>query len=79
MCGLSMLQANCAFQHPKMLFDVFDGGAVRAASLLKRQPKERRDAIRADLATRVQAEANKDIRGYFVPAPSVVITASSHA
>ncbi|WP_226689722.1 methyltransferase domain-containing protein [Ruegeria arenilitoris] len=64
---------------PKMLFDVFDGGAVRAASLLKRQPKERRDAIRADLATRVQAEVKKDLRGYFVPAPSVVITASSQA
>ena len=63
---------------PKMLFDVFDGGAVRAASLLKRQPKERRDAIRADLAKRVQAEGNKQTRGYIVAAPSVVITATSH-
>ena len=62
---------------PQTLFDVFDGGAVRAASLLKRQPNERRDAIRADLAMRVQAEASKAIGGYLVPAPSVVVTAVS--
>ncbi|MFL4468355.1 methyltransferase domain-containing protein [Tateyamaria armeniaca] len=61
--------------NPETLFDVFDGGAVRAASLLSRQPAARRDAIRDDLAARTRAEGVKGAQGYIVPAPSVVISA----
>ena len=60
---------------PEALFELFDGGAVRAASLLNRQPKERRDAIQKDLAMRTRSEATKGRQGYLVPAPSVVISA----
>ena len=62
-------------QAPEALFDLFDGGAVRTASLLRRQPTERRDAIRADLAARTQAEGIKHNEGFLVPAPSVIISA----
>ena len=60
---------------PEALFQVFDGGAVRAASLLNRQPKERRDAIQKDMAMRTRSEGTKEAQGYRVPAPSVVISA----
>ncbi len=60
---------------PESLFDVFDKGAVRAASLLGGQPDHLRDAIRADLAARVVAEGQAKDGGYVVPAPSVAISA----
>lgn len=60
---------------PDALFDVFDAGAVRAASLLSRQPAARRSAIRDDLAKRTQAEGTKGALGFLVPAPSVVVSA----
>ncbi len=62
-------------ERPEDLFDVFDQGAVRAASLLARQPEVLRDAIRADLAKRVRAEGVVHNGGYLVPAPSVAISA----
>ncbi|MCY6382452.1 methyltransferase domain-containing protein [Hoeflea prorocentri] len=60
---------------PEALFDAFDKGAVRAASLLGGQSSERRDAIRADLAQRVRSDGRETQGGFLVPAPSVVISA----
>ncbi|MEP0943590.1 MAG: methyltransferase domain-containing protein [Rhizobiaceae bacterium] len=60
---------------PEALFDLFDSGAVRTASLLSRQPDQRRDAIRDDLAKRTQSEGTEGELGYLVPAPSVIISA----
>ena len=62
---------------PEALFDVFAGGAVRAASLLSGQPTDRRDAIRADLAARVLAQGRAEAGGHLVPAPSLRITATA--
>ena len=61
-------------QSPEDLFDTFDRGAVRAASLLGGQSAERRDAIRSDLAARVRADGMEHDGGYLVPAPSVVVS-----
>ena len=78
-CFVDVHLANVATElrvrTPEALFDLFDGGAVRTASLLGRQPTARRDAIRADLAARTQADAIKHNGEYLVPAPSVVISA----
>lgn len=60
---------------PEALFDVFDQGAVRAASLLSAQPATLRDAIRADLAARTKAEGTPCAHGYLVPTPCIVISA----
>lgn len=67
--------SELSLQNPEALFDLFDQGAVRTASLLSRQPTSRRDAIRSDLAMRARNEGTKHKQGYFVPAPSVVISA----
>ena len=67
--------SELSLQDPESLFDLFDGGAVRTASLLSRQPASKRDAIRSDLAMRTRSEGTKQEQGYFVPAPSVVISA----
>ena len=69
------VQSELSVQSPDFLFDLFDGGAVRTASLLSRQPETRRDAIRNDLAARTQSEGIRQGTGYLVPAPSVVISA----
>lgn len=60
---------------PEDLFDAFDQGAVRAASLLGGQTAERRAAIREDIARRVLSEGKEEKGGYIVPAPSVLISA----
>ncbi|MEM1045491.1 MAG: methyltransferase domain-containing protein [Pseudomonadota bacterium] len=60
---------------PEALFDAFDRGAVRAASLLGGQPAAQRDAIRADLAARTRSDGIKREDGYLVPAPSVLVSA----
>ncbi len=67
--------SKLSVQNPEALFDLFDEGAVRTASLLSRQPTLRRDSIRSDLALRVRTEGTKHEQAYFVPAPSVVISA----
>ncbi|MEP5621164.1 MAG: ubiquinone biosynthesis methyltransferase UbiE, partial [Hyphomicrobiales bacterium] len=72
---IKSVASTLAVTNPESLFDAFDSGAVRAASLLKRQPKAKRDAIRQYLADRVRSEGLKHERGYLVPAPSVVISA----
>jgi SAM-dependent methyltransferase len=69
------LASQVQISEPEALFDLFDRGAVRAASLLSRQPTARRDAIRQDLASRVRAEGIENERGYLVATPSVVISA----
>ncbi|MDR6263511.1 methyltransferase domain-containing protein [Roseobacter sp. N2S] len=69
------IASELRLQSPEALFDLFDGGAVRTASLLSRQPTSKRDAIRSDLALRTRTEGTKQEQGYFVPAPSVVISA----
>lgn len=69
------VQSKLSIASPEALFDLFDGGAVRTASLLSRQPASRRDAIRKDLAMRTRVENAKVKEGYLVPAPSVVISA----
>ena len=60
---------------PEALFDAFDRGAVRAASLLGGQSKAQRDAIRLDLAKRTRANGIKHKDGYLVPAPCVIVSA----
>lgn len=60
---------------PEALFDAFDRGAVRAASLLGGQPDANRAAIRADLAARTRSEGVRHAEGYRVPAPSVIVSA----
>ncbi|WP_299952060.1 methyltransferase domain-containing protein [uncultured Ruegeria sp.] len=62
-------------QQPEDLFDAFDQGAVRAASLLGAQPVTKRDAIRSDLAARTRSQGIKHNGGFLVPAPSVIISA----
>jgi SAM-dependent methyltransferase len=60
---------------PESLFDVFDQGAVRAASLLGNQPSALRDAIRADLAARTRSEGLEVSEGFQIPAPCVIVSA----
>ena len=62
---------------PEALFDAFDRGAVRAASLLSSQPQARRDAIRADMAHRARTHGVTRGGALFVPAPAALITARS--
>lgn len=62
-------------QQPEDLFDAFDQGAVRAASLLGAQPVTKRDAICSDLAARTRSQGIKHNGGFLVPAPSVIISA----
>lgn len=69
------VDSKLSVSSPEALFDLFDGGAVRTASLLNRQPASRRDAIRNDLAMRTKSEGIRVERGYLVPAPSVIISA----
>ncbi|MEM8541438.1 MAG: methyltransferase domain-containing protein [Pseudomonadota bacterium] len=70
------LATRVQISEPEALFDLFDRGAVRAASLLAGQSTECRDAIRQDLAARVRAEGVKNEAGYLVETPSVVVSAS---
>ncbi|PIB25122.1 ubiquinone biosynthesis methyltransferase UbiE [Amylibacter kogurei] len=72
---LKEIASELSLKNPEALFDLFDGGAVRTASLLSRQPDSRREAIRRDLAMRTKRDGTKKGQGYFVPAPSVVISA----
>ncbi len=58
------------------LFDVFDQGAVRAASLLQGQPADCRAAIRDALTQRVQREAVPSDGGFLIPTPSVILSAT---
>lgn len=67
--------SELSLHSPEALFDLFDGGAVRTASLLSRQPASNRAAIRKDLAQRTRQEGIEHETGYRVPAPSVVISA----
>lgn len=64
-----------AVHTPEALFDAFDRGAVRAASLLGGQSADRREAIRADLAARTRSDGIRHEDGYRVPAPSVIVSA----
>lgn len=61
---------------PEALFDVFHDGAVRAASLLRRQPSSNSKAIRQDLANRVRITCTNSKNCYKIPAPAVVISAN---
>jgi len=69
------VNSELCIQNPESLFELFDKGAVRAASLLGRQPTSRRDSIRSDLAGRVRADGANREGAYFVPAPSVLVSA----
>ncbi|MGB7240495.1 MAG: methyltransferase domain-containing protein [Sulfitobacter sp.] len=73
---ISEVASELWLRAPEDLFDTFDQGAVRAASLLSGQSAARRDAIRADLAAKVRAKGTAHNGGYLVPAPSVVISAT---
>ena len=72
---LAEVESKLCVSSPEALFDLFDGGAVRTASLLSRQPAWRRDAIRSDLAMRTKSEGIVVEQGYLVPAPSAIISA----
>ena len=72
---LSEVASRLSVPNPDALFDLFDGGAVRTASLLGRQPDARRTAIRDDLTRRTRTEGQKTQHGYLVPAPSVIVMA----
>ncbi len=72
---LTDVASELGIRLPKLLFDTFDQGAVRAASLLRRQPKAQRAAIREDLVSQVLSQGTKDKSGYRVPAPSVIVSA----
>lgn len=73
--GIIEVPSELHVPSPEALFTTFDGGAVRAASLLSQQSAATRAAIQDDLAMRTQAEGTRGPSGYIVPAPSVVITA----
>lgn len=60
---------------PEALFDAFDQGAVRAASLLQRQTEAQRDVIRQYLAENVRSKGVEHETGYLVPTPSVIVSA----
>lgn len=70
------VKSQLEVQRPDALFDAFDRGAVRAASLLGGQPKAVRDAIRADLAARTRTEGRQGTTSYRVAAPSVIVSAT---
>lgn len=72
---LSEVASRLSVPNPDALFDLFDGGAVRTASLLSRQPDAWRTAIRDDLARRTRTEGQRTQHGYLVPAPSVIVMA----
>lgn len=69
------LPTELALAAPEELYDVFHGGAVRAAVLLSGQPKENQHAIRDALAARVRNEGKHSGDGHIVPAPSVIVSA----
>ncbi len=73
---LTNVATELGVQIPESLFDAFDRGTVRAASLLGGQPNAQRQAIRADLAARTRSDGIKLEDGYLVPAPSVIISAT---
>lgn len=60
---------------PEDLFDAFYKGAVRAAERFNGQSEGVRAAVRDDLAARTLAEGKKADGGWYVPAPSVVVSA----
>lgn len=68
------LDTQLLVPEPEALFDAFDRGAVRAASLLGQQSGARREAIRQDLAARVRSEGIRTDAGYLVPTPSVIVS-----
>jgi len=72
---LTDLGTQLSISAPEHLLDAFDQGAVRAASLLSRQSDAKREAIRQDLATRVRSDGIKHEAGYWVPTPSVIVSA----
>lgn len=72
---LTDLATQLSVPTPEALFDAFDQGAVRAASLLGQQSQARRNAIRLDLADRVLSEGKKYEAGYLVPTPCVIVSA----
>lgn len=72
---ITEIATELVVQTPEALFDVFDQGAVRAASLLGSQPVAQRDVIRADLAARTASEGIACAEGYRVPAPCVIVSA----
>ncbi|MCV2871337.1 methyltransferase domain-containing protein [Defluviimonas sp. WL0050] len=72
---VSDVNSQLRVESPEALFDVFDKGAVRAASLLGGQSSPQRDAIREDLAARTRKQGKRNGAGYLVPAPSVVVSA----
>lgn len=67
------LDSKITVSEAEHLFDFFDAGAVHAAFLLSRQPQDRRDAVRADLAKRVVSQGVKVADGYQVATPSVMV------
>lgn len=73
--GVIEVPSELHVQQPEHLFDAFDQGAVRAASLLGGQPAKIRDLIRSDLAARTRLHGVVHDRGFLVPAPSVIISA----
>ena len=73
---ISQVSSELWIAKPEDLYDTFNGGAVRAASLLGGQPRTAAAAIRADLANRVRQEGTETDDGYLVPAPSVVVSAT---
>lgn len=73
--GVIEVPSELYVQQPEDLFDAFDQGAVRAASLLGGQPATKRDLIRSDLAARTRSHGIVHDCGFLVPAPSVIISA----
>ncbi len=61
--------------HPDDLFDTFYKGAVRAAERFSGQTQSVRQAVRADLAERAAKDGRQGDGVWFVPAPSVVVSA----
>lgn len=73
--SVTEVDSELELETPEALFDAFDRGAVRAASLLGGQSEEIRQAIRADLAAHVRSEGHQ-VNGLFrVRAPSTIVTA----
>ncbi len=70
------LPTELELEIPEALFDAFDRGAVRAASLLGGQSQAIRDAIRADLASRVRSEGTEANGRFRVRSPSVMTSAT---
>lgn len=73
--SMNIARAYLNVDQPEDLFDAYDQGAVRAATLLSGQTEKARANIREMMAKRVRVHAIKTDDAWHVPVPVVVVSA----